>query len=703
MSEDDIDGEAPKNSERLFRQLKTWVKKDREHSAKWRDDAREDFAFAAGEQYTDKELEHLKSQLRPIITFNRIDPLIRAVTGAEITARQEVKFIPREMGDVKANDVYTSAAIWFRDQCDAEDEESDMFLDSAICGMGWTETRLDYDEDPEGMPLIDRIDPLCMVWDHSAMKRNLADARRVSRIKKMTLAEAKELFPDAEREDFGGNWIDLSIDGEVKNQDEEDKYLGDNSDTVRRDEDYVTIVETQWWEKKPYWFAVDPMTGQQMEIDKATNDRLSKRFKAMGQEFQSVRMMKKIFKRAFYSNKLLEVGEPPCGGHFSYQCTTAFRDNNKGIFYGLVRAMKDPQRWANKWMSQILHIMNSSAKGGVMMEKGAVEDVASFERSYARSDAVTYVENGALSNGKVMPKPSSNMPVGFFQMMEFAVSSVRDVTGVNLEMLGMREATQAASLEYQRRQASMTILASLFDGLRRYRKTQGRVMLHIITEYLSDGRLIKIVGDEGAQYVPLIKQSSTKYDVIVDEAPSTPNQKEMVWSFIGPMYMSLPPQVQAVLIDYAPLPETVIEKLKQAMGEVQKGMAESGAKQAQMLEAQAANEVQASQAKIAVDQAKAELEKIKLLTERERMNIDVEKLALDSRKIDIEEGKVSADINQEWAKIDIQRQEAQASMFGELASAIQGMASEQRANREMAMRPKKVTTPDGRQYTMSGA
>jgi len=132
-------------------------------------------------------------------------------------------------------------------------------------------------------------------------------------------------------------------------------------------------------------------------------------------------------------------------------------------------------------------------------------------------------------------------------------------------------------------------------------------------------------------------------------------------------------------------------------------MQENGAKQAQMVEAQAANEMQSSQAKIAIDQAKAELEKIKLMTERERMNLDVEKMALDSRKIDIEEGKVTADINQEWAKIDIQRQEAQAAMFGDLAGAIQGMAAEQRAAREAAMRPRQVTTPDGRRYTMSGA
>ncbi len=52
-------------------------------------------------------------------------------------------------------------------------------------------------------------------------------------------------------------------------------------------------------------------------------------------------------------------------------------------------------------------------------------------------------------------------------------------------------------------------------------------MLYLIENYLSDGRLIRIVGQEQEQYVPLIRQpGNASYDVIVDEAPTSPNQKE---------------------------------------------------------------------------------------------------------------------------------------------------------------------------------
>ena len=49
-----------------------------------------------------------------------------------------------------------------------------------MCGMGWTETRLDYDDNPEGDPKVNRTDPLEMCWDRNTKKRDLIDGRRKS-------------------------------------------------------------------------------------------------------------------------------------------------------------------------------------------------------------------------------------------------------------------------------------------------------------------------------------------------------------------------------------------------------------------------------------------------------------------------------------------------------------------------------------------
>ncbi len=196
------------------------------------------------------------------------------------------------------------------------------------------------------------------------------------------------------------------------------------------------------------------------------------------------------------------------------------------------------------------------------------------------------------------------MPSNLGDLLQYAVSSIRDVSGVNVELLGMRAADQPATLEESRKQSGMAILASLFDSLRRYRKRQGRILLYFILTYLSDGRLIRIVGEDGAQYVPLIHQPGlVEYDVIVDDEATSPNQKEKVWATLMQMMPMLGKTLDAsdwaVLFEYSPLPASIVEKWQQKINQSQ---AQQAPMQAQMQELQS----MLAQAKIALTQAQAQ-------------------------------------------------------------------------------------------------
>jgi hypothetical protein len=247
---------------------------------------------------------------------------------------------------------------------------------------------------------------------------------------------------------------------------------------------------------------------------------------------------------------------------------TGKRDRNKNVWYGIVKGMLDPQKWANKFLSQFLHIIGSNAKGGLMIEKGAVENVGKFKREWSKGDGVSVVEDGAISRKRIVPKPPPVIPPQMSQLMEFAISSLRDVTGINLEILGLADREQPGVLEAQRKQAALTVLATLFDALRRYRKEQGRLMAKYITEYLSDGRLIRIVGGDGTeQYVPLLhEQGVLDYDVVVDEAANTTNQKDKtfhVMTELLPVLDKMGAPFTPDLLDYMPLPTAMVAKWKQ--------------------------------------------------------------------------------------------------------------------------------------------
>lgn len=621
--------------------FKRWFKADVRKANVWRKEAEEDFKFRDGHQWSDDDKQALEEQRRPVITFNRTGVLVDAVVGSEIGNRREVRYIPREMGDAKPNEILTSAAEWFRDQCDAEDEESDSFRDAVTAGMGWTETRLDVDENPRGEAKVDRIDPLEMVWDASAVKPNLVDSRRRWRVRKVDMAEALSLFPDATEEDINAAWADDSEEDESPNVIDKTNRYAREGDEHADDTKQVTIVHLEYLKDETYYKAIivgpDGAPSAPVDLSEVKFKELTKAKLVL----ESVRLRKKTVYKTFLGRVILKDPQPTQTGTWTLNCITGLRDHDKGIFYGIVRRAKDPQRWANKWLSQMLHIMNSNAKGGVMMEEGAVEDIRDFERKWSRPDGITVVPDGAITSGKIMPKPVGQFPAGFDRLLQYADEAIQRATGINMELLGMRDANQPGVLEYQRKQSGLTILAPFFDSLKRYRKVQGRAMLALIQKYMMDGRLVRIVGEEKAEYVPLAgaENADIEYDIIVDDAPTSPNEKEKTWQIIQAMLPMLKdvigPKEAVLLAEYSPLPASFVDKVKGMVAEAQAKAEPEQQKQAQMQEAAMMVELQNKQAEMQLNQAKVEVERAKLEFEQKKFAdeqvMERERMAHESR------------------------------------------------------------------------
>lgn len=583
--------------------LQGWInnalQEAKRHSAKWRQEAREWYDFYAGNQWKAEDVAQMEEQRKVPVVFNRVARTVNAVIGLEIQNRQAVQYIPREVGDTKVNEIFTSAADWIRDNCDAEDEESESFQDLVICGIGATETWVDYEEEADGKPLIERLDPLETLWDPIARKKNLRDRRWCARVKRVTDQDIRELVPEYVPPEATAEKL---LDDQDQPHDADPPHYSDDKSPMNQPK-HRELVQFQWYEKETFYRFQDPVDGQIKSVNAEQAQLLQERYAELAKTVpmfmppEMVEQKKKVYYQAYLvSGTLIQEPQPIRASRFTIQFMTGARDRNNNTWFGLVAVMLDPQRWANKWLSQIMHILNSTAKGGLIAERDAFAKTSDAESSWAKSETITWAQSGAVSGNKLMPKPSTPMPDGFAKLLDFAVSSINDVPGVNMELMGLVGSNQPGVLEDMRKQAGMTILAVFFDSIRLYRKEQGRILIDIIQQ-ISDGRLIRVIGKDGAKYVPLTRdQSAKQYDVVVDESPTSPNNKDRVFKTMVALAPALKESgipLTPDLLDYSPLPSALVEKWqefikqnKQIPPEVQAKFEEIG-QQLQVTQAQA--------------------------------------------------------------------------------------------------------------------
>lgn len=542
--------------ERIIKEIRENIKKARDHLQDWYNGAREAFDYFAGNQWDEEDKQKLREELRPALVFNRIPRVINAIAGLEIENRQEVVYTARENGDAIASEVLTGAADYVRDNCDAEDEESQAFKDALQCGMGWTETRLDYEVDPDGAILIERVDPLEMVWDITARKRNLGDAKWVAREKTYSKKEFHSIWPDADVDMLNGAQHNKGL--QPHDATLAPWYINDQSSKDQREHNKILVTQYQKWIRVPF-YRIQDHKNEIVEMDEKEFKKMKELIELRG--FKYIRQIRLVYKQYFIAGEqMLEKGNCPIN-MFTFRSMTGMLDRNRNYWFGMITIMRDPQMWANKWLSQTMHIFNSNAKGGYIAETGVFKDPRQAERSLAQSN-ITYVNEGVLAENRLQKKEAPQFPQGIDALLQYAIGSVSELVGVSLESLGQEKTEISGRLAVERKRTTVTIVADFFDALRRYRKEQGRVLADFIISYISDGRLVRIAGPGLGKYVPLIKsQMDFAYDIVIDDTPTSPNHKERVFSTLVQLLPNLlqagipiPPEI----LEYAPLPSSLI-------------------------------------------------------------------------------------------------------------------------------------------------
>lgn len=633
------------------KRIQKLYQKSKDDTKEWRQEARDLYDLVSGKQWTDTEEAEVKAAERLPIVMNRIAPFVKAIQGQQINNRKEVRFMPRETSDSKVADLYTEANRWADDLCSGEDEVSDSFYDMIVCGMGWTETRMDYSEDPRGRLITaERIDPLEMYWDTDDTSRNLSKSRWKIRARKFPSDEAEARWPKIKK--VVAEWA-TNDDTMRSPHDAESawKYEKDQSDYSPESQAYL-VLQCQYYEDKPVYRIADPQSGQVVTMPPKRFEVVREYLDSLGIKY--VKATERKYYQCFVSGETeLEKSEGPSQKGFTLHCMTADRDRNKRVWYGVVRALKDPQKFANKFFSDITYILATNRKGGAFVETDALADPRKAEEQWAAPNALIKLNPGGLQ--KIRERDAGVFPAGLDRLMQYAIDAVPATSGLNPEMIGMADRAQAGVLEAQRKQSALVILSPLFDSLKRHQRARGQVVLDFLHRFIADGRALRITSPEGkTENVPFLPAPDAEtYDIVVDEMPTTPNSKAETFAvlselvpFMAKMGVMPPPDV----LDYLPLPATLIEKWR---GSLQKGQDQPDpAQQMEMAK------MQAQQAEL---QAKSQLEMLKMQFEREKAGVSIQSeqqaAALKEREMQFEAAIKAQEAQIKAAELDLKRAE----------------------------------------------
>lgn len=195
--------------------------------AKWMELAKEDIDFCLGKQWNEQERLDLEAQRRPVLTFNKIKPILQLVTGHLIQTKARIQAFPEGGEDESFTAVMDKIVDHIEKVSHLNFKLSYLFSGGERAGESWIEFHLDYDEDPIfGQLKIPNLGPFKIFMDPAGTEYDLSDCGWGHKVIPMSKARLKALYPEKQTE-IEQN-ADDSLSEIVKNVQQVDS--GDESD-----------------------------------------------------------------------------------------------------------------------------------------------------------------------------------------------------------------------------------------------------------------------------------------------------------------------------------------------------------------------------------------------------------------------------------------------------------------------------------------
>lgn len=498
--------------------------------------------YYRGEQWEDEDEARLESEGRPALTINTILPTVNTILGEQSTRRADIQFKPRRGGDQDVATTLTKLYMQIADNNKLDWVEQQVFSDGLIMdGRGYFDVRIDFSDHIEGEVRITAKDPLDILIDPDAKDADPKTWNEVYETKWMTLDEVGEMYGEDKAErlrfvaengmSFGADSVEYTETrfGDTENNDDffgagvtgEDEY---------RNVKALRVIERQHKKMTRCTFFIDPETGDQRQAPYSWNEKKVKKFAKEHNLSTLSKVVRKVRWTVTCDQVVLHDDWSP---YDEFTIVPFFCYFRRGRPFGVVRNLLSPQEQLNKIASQELHIVNTTANSGWMVESGSLVGMTAddLEEHGAETGLVLEYARGTTPPQKI---GANQIPTGLDRIAQKAALNIKQISGINDSMLGS-DSAEVSGIAIQAKQNRGAIMIQVpLDNLRKSRQYLAERVLNLIQTFYTEERVIQVTNEEDPlkPREPMVVNQQTpegeiinnltlgEYDVIVATAPA---------------------------------------------------------------------------------------------------------------------------------------------------------------------------------------
>jgi len=368
---------------------------------------------------------------------------------------------------------------------------SDAFERGALVqGFGLVSLFPDYASDPVSPDIRMRyVDFKSIMIDPFFRNKDLSDCRYIHTRQYFSKEEAKFLYPDHAEE--------IENTPMLNAQDDKFYYMPENFGLQVRNQ--LAIDEYWYLSQREAIYAVDENTQEVKEIfgDEEDIRVIMQQFKG---KLKLIRKPKQTVSRCILVNGRVMVDEQRPYGIDRYPYVGFYGNFNPDTpyigykFKGMVRDMRDAQYLFNVRKVTDLDIL-SSQQQGLKVKKGALitpDDSLNVGngRVLVINDKAPYTMDDVQPMQIIPPSPV------MLQMEDMLKTVMREISGVNEELLGAAVDDKAGVLSMLRQGAGLTTLQKYFDNLDESQQECGEIIIQMIQHFWSYGKVKAVIGEE---------------------------------------------------------------------------------------------------------------------------------------------------------------------------------------------------------------